>query len=125
MTKLQQFSFVCAPSFAQFAGVRALRVDMSAHRDDYREKRNRMHHGLRKHFEVEKPGGAFYMFPPVPWGTDEEFVAEAIRNEVLVIPGSVFSERNTHFRISYAADNAVIDRGLEILRRIAQRGGPA
>ena len=32
-----------------------------------------------------------------------EFVAEAIRNNLLIIPGGTFSRRDTHFRISYAA----------------------
>jgi len=125
MTKLQQFSFVCAPSFAQWAAVKALDVDMSSRRREYQAKRDRIYHGLRRHFEVEKPSGAFYIFPRVPWGTDEEFVAEAIRHQVLVIPGRVFSEKNTHFRISYAASDATIDRGIEILCRLAQAGGPA
>ena len=43
-----------------------------------------------------------------------------IENNLLVIPGNVFSRRDTHFRISYAADNAVIDRGIEVLRRLAE-----
>ena len=65
-----------------------------------------------------KPGGAFYLFPKAPWGTGTEFVAEAIRNNLLIIPGSVFSRRDTHFRISYAADDATLDRGIEILNRL-------
>ena len=121
MTKLQQFSFVCAPSFAQAAGVEALTVDTSDHVETYRRKRERVLDGLSGRFEVEKPGGAFYVFPKVPWGTDEEFVAEAIRNELLIIPGSVFSEKHTHFRLSYAASDETIDRGIEVLRRLAQR----
>ena len=59
----------------------------------------------------------------MPWGTDTEFVTEAIKNELLVIPGSVFSERNTHFRISYAAADATIQRGIGILNRLADRQG--
>ena len=119
MTKLQQFSFVCAPSFAQHAGLAALDTDTSAYSDTYRKKRDMIHAGLRDAgYEVEFPGGAFYIFPKVPWGTDHEFVAEAIRNELLIIPGSVFSERGTHVRISYAATEDTIQRGLEVLRKL-------
>ena len=122
MTKLQQFSFVCAPSMAQAAGVKALDVDTSEYVDAYRQKRDKVLDGLSGQFEVEKPGGAFYVFPKVPWGTDEEFVAEAIRNELLIIPGSVFSEKHTHFRLSYAAADETIERGIEVLRMLAERG---
>ena len=121
MVKLQQFSFVCAPSFAQYAGVKALQVPTRNYLDAYRKKRDMIYEGLRGKFDVQKPGGAFYIFPRVPWGTDTEFVTEAIKNELLVIPGSVFSERNTHFRISYAAADATIQRGIGILNKLADR----
>ena len=71
-------------------------------------------------YEVQRPGGAFYVFPKVPWGTDHEFVAEAIRNQLLIIPGSVFSERDTHIRISYAAADETIASGLDILRTLSR-----
>ena len=40
---------------------------------------------------------------------------------LLIIPGSVFSERHTHFRISYAAADATIERGIDILNKLAKR----
>ena len=50
-----------------------------------------------------------------------EFVARAIeRFQLLMIPGSVFSRRDTHFRISYAAPDAVIERGIEALQKLAK-----
>jgi aspartate aminotransferase len=122
MIKLQQFTFVCAPSFAQSAALAAMDIDTSERRDDYRRKRDLAYNGLRDlGYTVEKPGGAFYIFPQVPWGTDEEFVAEAIKNKLLVIPGSVFSENNTHFRISYAAEDETIKQGLDILKTLIER----
>ena len=75
--------------------------------------------GLKNDFEVEKPGGAFYIFPHAPNGNGDTFVAEAIKNDLLIVPGNVFSEKNTHFRISFAAEEATIKRGLEILKRLA------
>jgi aspartate/methionine/tyrosine aminotransferase len=121
MTKLQQFTFVCAPSMVQHAGVAAWDFDVGPFVADYRHKRDRLYDGIRDCYEVVKPGGAFYMFPRAPWGTGTEFVAEAIRNKLLIIPGNVFSGRDTHFRISYAAEDRTIDRGIEILRRLARR----
>jgi aspartate/methionine/tyrosine aminotransferase len=56
----------------------------------------------------------------VPRGTGTEFVAEAIRNQLLCIPGAVFSRQDTHFRLSYAADERTLDRGIEILNRLAR-----
>jgi aspartate/methionine/tyrosine aminotransferase len=44
-----------------------------------------------------------------------EFVGRAIANELLIIPGNIFSARDTHFRISYAASGETIERGLEVL----------
>jgi aspartate aminotransferase/aminotransferase len=47
-------------------------------------------------------------------------VAAAIEKELLVIPGGIFSGRDTHFRISYAAPDDVIDRGLAVLGELAK-----
>ena len=82
----------------------------------YRRKRDIAYEGLRKRFEVVKPEGAFYIFPKAPAGqTASAFVARAIENNVLVIPGNVFSEKDTHFRISYATSDEKLARGCEIL----------
>ena len=121
MTKLQQFTFVCAPSMVQHAGVVAWDYDVSAIVADYRRKRDLLLDGLRDRFELVRPGGAFYLFAKAPWGTATEFVTEAIRNNLLIIPGTVFSRRDTHFRISYAADDRTLERGIEILNRVARR----
>ena len=67
------------------------------------------------------PGGAFYLFAKAPWGTGNSFVAEAIRNNLLIIPGGTFSRQDTHFRISYAAADATLQRGIDILRRLASK----
>ncbi len=118
MLKLQQYTFVCAPQPAQWAGAVALDVEMQPYVDAYRRKRDLLVEGLRDKYELTVPGGAFYAFPKVPHGTATEFVAKAIENNLLVIPGGIFSRRDTHFRISYAADDAVIERGIEVLRKL-------
>jgi len=119
MAKLQQFSFVCAPSIVQHAGVAALDVDLTAQVDTYRRKRDAVVAALSESFELSYPEGAFYAFPRAPWGTATEFVAEAIKRNLLIIPGNVFSRRDTHFRISYAVDDATLARGLDVLSVLA------
>ncbi len=120
MVKLQQYTFVCAPQPAQWAGAVAMDVEVTAHIGDYRRKRDMVFDGLSDLYEIVKPAGAFYAFPQCPWGTGTEFVTRAIENDLLIIPGNIFSRRDTHFRISYAADDAVLERGIEVLRRMAR-----
>jgi aspartate aminotransferase/aminotransferase len=91
-------------------------VPMQTYVDAYRKKRDIVFEGLSKRFEVVRPQGAFYIFPQAPKGTTAtEFVAKAIERNVLVIPGSVFSERDTHFRISYATTDEKLAEGCKIL----------
>jgi aspartate/methionine/tyrosine aminotransferase len=120
MAKLQQYTFVCAPSMAQHAALAAMGVDMSPQFEAYRDKRDMVVEALADRFELVTPGGAFYAFPKVP--TDEtatQFVERAIQRKLLVIPGSVFSERDTHFRLSYACDKTTLRKGLDILNELA------
>lgn len=119
MTKLQQYTFVCAPQPAQWAGAVAMDVDMSEAITSYRHKRDLLVDGISDLYEVVQPGGAFYVFPKAPWGSGTEFVTRAIENNLLVIPGNVFSRRDTHFRISYAVSDETIQRGIEVLRTLA------
>lgn len=122
MLKIQQYSFVCAPQPFQWASLAALEVDMTAHVKDYARKRDLLVSGLADKFELVSPGGAFYAYPRAPWGTGSQFVEAALAEELLIIPGKVFSQRDTHFRISYAAADEQILRGVEILRKLAERG---
>lgn len=121
MAKLQQMTFVCAPTPFQYAGLAALDFDVSDTVADYRRKRDLLAEGLRGRFEFAVPGGAFYLYPRTPWGTGTEFVTAAISQNLLVIPGVTFSRQDTHFRISYAAPDETIRRGVEILNRLADR----
>ena len=125
MIKLQQYSFVCAPQPAQWAGLAALDVDMAGYCADYRHKRDLISAGLKDRFEFTESGGAFYLFPKAPWGTGSEFVTAAIQRGILIIPGNIFSARDSHFRISYAAPEPTLQRGIEALNRLADDGpGP-
>ena len=120
MTKLQQYTFVCPPSPLQYAALAALDVPMGDAVAAYRRKRDIAFEKLSCQFDVSKPGGAFYIFPKAPSrATASDFVARAIEHNVLVIPGNVFSERDTHFRISYATTDDKLARGCDILCSLA------
>ncbi len=124
MLKIQQYTFVCSPTPAQWAAAVAMDVDMSQYVANYKSKRDRLLDGLKDDYEIVKPGGAFYVYPKLPWGNGQQFVDEAIANNLMVIPGNIFSDADSHFRISYAVDDAVIERGIETLCKIA-RNPPA
>ena len=121
MIKLQQFSFVCAPHPVQWAGMSALDVDISGSVSDYHRKRDFLLGELSPLYEIAPAGGAFYLFLKAPYGTGTEFVSEAIQHDLLMIPGNVFSSQDTHFRISYATDDRTLERGAEVLKRLAKR----
>ena len=123
MTMLQQYTFVCAPHPLQWAAVAALDVDMSAAGRRLRPPaRPASIAGLRDAGYRSRAHGRRVLRVPRSArgrGTGQEFVARAIENELLVIPGGIFSRRDTHFRISYAASERTLERGLEVLRRLA------
>ena len=121
MAKVQQYTFVCSPHPVQWAALSALDVDVSGYVADYRRKRDFMIENLRDLYDIRGAAGAFYLFIKAPWGTATEFVEAAIKRNLLVIPGNVFSERDTHFRVSYAAEDRTLERGVEALRALARR----
>ncbi len=122
LTMLQQYTYVCAPQPLQWAMLAAMDVDMQPYVDLYRARRDLLLSGLRDAgYEVAQPNGAFYVFPKAPNGTGSAFVDAAIARELLIIPGKIFSHRDTHFRISYAATEATIERGVAVLRELIQR----
>ena len=94
-------------------------VDVRGHVEDYRRKRDLLMAGLTDCYEIVKPGGAFYMFPKCPAGSGAEFAARAIDHSLLIIPGGIFSRRDTHFRIAYAAPDTILHRGIAVLRELA------
>lgn len=122
MLMIQQYTFVCAPTPFQMSLPTALECDISSYVDNYRKKRDRMVEVLSTAYEVTRPSGAFYMFVKAPdqYPNATEFVTKVIENNVLVIPGNVFSEQDTHFRISYVAPDEKIEQGLEVLLNLAR-----
>jgi len=121
ITKIQQYTFVCAPTPFQKAAIAAMDYDVNDLVNIYRNKRDLLYEGLKDKFKLVKPGGAFYAFVKAPDGTTAtEFVEKAIADNVLIIPGNVFSEKDTHFRISYATSDEKIRQGIDILSNLIQ-----
>ncbi len=118
MRKLQQFTFVCAPTPLQWGAVAAFDADLSATIAAYQRRRDRVVEMLSPHTRIETPGGAFYAFFEVPesLGIDgNTFVERAVRHRVLLVAGGVFSRRDTHVRLSFAVPEPVLEEGLEII----------
>jgi aspartate aminotransferase/aminotransferase len=129
MIKLQQYTFVCAPHPLQWGAIAALDIDMSAHFAEYKTKRDFIYDGLKEHYSLTKPTGAFYAFPQIPtgpkapWKNDMEFVAAAIEREMLIIPGNIFSRHGNYFRISYASDQRTLERGVKVFQELGKLAG--
>jgi aspartate aminotransferase/aminotransferase len=120
MIRLQQYTFVCSPSFAQYAAREALEFrGLDRIVDSYRKKRDFVYDSLSSRFEVIRPEGAFYFFLKHPDYDGTRVAEEALKKNVLVIPGSVFSERDSHFRISFANSDSELERGVRSLLEIA------
>lgn len=121
MQKLQQYTYVCAPSMAQVGLAGAFEVDMSQHVAAYKRKRDMVLAAFKNITRIEHPGGAFYAFVEVPKRLNlsaSALVERAIERNVLVIPGKVFSRRDTHFRLSYAVSDKTLQSGLDILAEL-------
>jgi aspartate/methionine/tyrosine aminotransferase len=121
--KLQQYSFVCAPTPLQWGVVPSFDYDLSPQIAEYARRRDQVVKAFEGVAEVARPGGAFYAFVQVPKRlglTATQFVERAIERRVLVIPGNVFSQRDTHFRLSFATNPAKLEEGLAILRELMQ-----
>jgi aspartate aminotransferase/aminotransferase len=118
MIKIQQFTYVCSPAPVQSAALDVIEMDTEPIRRAYRAKRDLAWGILSKAFALVPPHGAFYLFPEAK-GNATEFVKKAIARNVLTIPGAVFSTRDTHFRISFAADDETLRQGCEALVALA------
>jgi len=98
-------------------------VDLTAPIAAYRAKRDLMVGILRQYFTLSSPDGAFYLWAQAPAGLTGYLVVErAIANHGLIIPGSVFSARASHFRICYTVPVERLRQGAEMLCRLASGG---
>jgi aspartate/methionine/tyrosine aminotransferase len=118
MLKLQMHVYICAPTPLQFAAIEAFNVDISPLLEKFRARRDMVVERLSQVTEVPFPGGAFYAFAKVPERlgmTASHFKDAAKARRVLVVPGMAFSGRDSHFRISYAVREEVLEEGVEAL----------
>jgi aspartate/methionine/tyrosine aminotransferase len=119
MVTMQQYVFSSVTSFAQKAALVALDHNTDTLIEAYRRKRDLIYEGLRDKYRVVKPTGAYFIFPEVPGGDGDAFVERALEKNLFIIPGSVFSRKGTNVRISFAAGEEALQKGIEILRGLA------
>jgi aspartate/methionine/tyrosine aminotransferase len=124
MAKLQQYTFVCAPSIAQAGCAAAFGVDMTDRIRVYQQRRDLVMRTLEPVTPVVRPGGAFYAFVGVQpkWSSGTQFADRALEGRVLLIPGRVFSRRDTHVRVSFAVADRALAAGLEVIRDLLVSG---
>nr|WP_246433966.1 aminotransferase class I/II-fold pyridoxal phosphate-dependent enzyme [Spirochaeta isovalerica] len=124
MIVANQYVTTCASSVSQYAAIASLDGStddfVKRIREELREKGEYAWKTLKsiKGIHVEKPEGAFYIFPDISAFDTSREVALRILDEVdvLTIPGLAFGERGrNHIRISFAVD---FDRLKEALSRI-------
>ena len=123
MTKIHQYTMLCAPITAQIAGVEALRHGekyMKKMVAEYDKRRRLIYDGLTKMgLECFEPKGAFYIFPSIrsTGYTSEEFAEKLLMTEhVALVPGNAFGACGEgYIRCSYATS---VDKISEALARI-------
>lgn len=119
LSTLQQYTVVCAPSVTQYAGIEALKTDMSEYINDYRDKRDFVYESLKDYYEIEKSAGAFYYFIKIK-GNDEAFVKRAVEEKKLIIvPGFIFHPTHSYIRISFASEWDNLKKGIKALQELA------
>ena len=129
MTKIHQFTMLCAPITAQIAAVEALQQGRPS-RDrmvaEYDKRRRLMVEGFRNMgLDCFEPKGAFYVFPSVQNTglTSLEFAEKLLQAEkVALVPGNAFGACGEGYvRCSYAASSKNLSEALD---RIARFVGP-
>ena len=129
MTKIHQFTMLCAPITAQIAAVEALQQGRPS-RDrmvaEYDKRRRLMVEGFRNMgLDCFEPKGAFYVFPSIQNTglTSLEFAEKLLQAEkVALVPGDAFGACGEGYvRCSYAASSKNLTEALD---RIARFVGP-
>ncbi|MHB8105522.1 MAG: aminotransferase class I/II-fold pyridoxal phosphate-dependent enzyme, partial [Dehalococcoidales bacterium] len=74
-------------------------------------------------YTVNKPQGAFYIFPKCPIEDDVAFVHELQHeHHVLTVPGVAFGVHG-YFRLVYCVDDALLEKSMPGLEKIAKKYG--
>jgi aspartate aminotransferase len=111
--------YVNAPAMMQRAISRLLNdsVDISV----YQRKRDRLCEALSSFgYDIQKPEGAFYLFPRTPIADDVAFVAALQEENILTVPGTGFGGPG-HLRIAYCVSDQVIEGALPGFERVIKR----
>jgi aspartate aminotransferase len=109
---------VNAPAFLQ----RVVSENLDANVDIavYAEKRDAICSIMRDAgFEFRTPGGAFYLFPKILGGDEEEFKERAVGYRILLVPGSGFGWPG-HFRLAFCVATDTILRSRDAFMALAR-----
>lgn len=123
MTKIHQFSIMCAPTTAQYAAIEAMKNSDEAvanMKAEYNRRRRLMVAGFNRiGLTCREPLGAFYTFPSIKSTglSSDEFCEKLLEKEhVAVVPGTAFGLGGEGFiRASYCYSTEHI---IEALKRI-------
>ena len=86
----------------------------------YRELRDIFCQGLEEAgLQLERPQGAFYLFPRAPIDDDVAFVQLLLKQRILAVPGSGFG-RKGHFRVCYCVTEREIRGSLPGFKQVVQ-----
>jgi aminotransferase len=129
MTKIHQYTMLCASSMGQAAAIEALKngeADIQAMVEDYNHRRQVMVSGFNSlGLSCFDPRGAFYAFPSVKSTglTSDEFAERLLKEEkVAVVPGTAFGEQGEgYLRCCYATSLPQIEEALERIKRFLSR----
>lgn len=121
--KVHAFNTICASLPSQYAAIEALTNARDIPNEmnvEYVKRRDFVYHRIMDMgLTVEKPNGAFYIFPDIrKYGMNSfDFATKLLQEgEVAVVPGSAFTEYGEgYIRISYAYSMAVLEEGLNRL----------
>ena len=115
--------FVNAPALMQHVVRRLQGVTVAV--GEYQRKRDLIYDGLVKAgYTVQRPQGAFYMFPQSPVEDELELVDALQAHGVLVVPGRGFGLPG-YFRVSYCVEDHVLEGALEGFAAVARDLGIA
>jgi aspartate aminotransferase len=114
--------FINAPAFMQNV-VRHLQ-DVTIPVIEYQRHRDFIYNNLVKMgYHVNKPQGAFYIFPKCPIKDDVAFVHELQHDHhVLTVPGVAFGAPG-YFRLVYCVDDDLLEKSMPGLEKIAKKYG--
>lgn len=129
MTKIHQYTMLCAPILSQEAAVEALangQADINEMKNEYEKRRNFIHRSLNEMgLPCHLPEGAFYAFPYVAdcGMSSREFALKLLDQEkVACVPGTAFGPSGEGFiRCSYATDMEEIKEAMSRMAAFAQR----